>query len=1050
MKRPILTLIILVSALTTLAQATQPCVVKQYNQKQQKTPLAGVQVEVRDAQSATSAANGALSLQFATLKPGDRVTVRRIIKPGYEIFNKAAIDQWTITRGAISEIVLVQSSYFTQLKSKLTQSSTDNYKKKYEQEKAEKERLLEAGKLKEEEYRQQLNDLEDLYDNALKNLDNYIDQFARIDLSEVSAEEQRILDMVQAGQIDEAVKAYEVLDISGKLRQSRENIKAIDEDIEKLKDKKAQDLLAIADLKEKQQREIATLKLAGGKENYDRVVCMLKENALADTTDIDAVWEYAAFAYNQRDFKEAERFFLIALNGSKDNLFRQVAYQNNLGLLHSDVHNYAKAEEYYFKAMENITQLFTQNPDAFRAYLAGTQNNLGTLYHTLHDYTKAEEYYLQALENRTELFRQNPDAYRYELASTQNNLGLLYYALHDYAKAEEYMLQTLENYTQLFQKNPDANHYELATIQNNLGNLYIDLHDYAKAEVYLLQALENWTNLFRKNPDAYRANLADTQNNLGNLYYALHDYAKAEEYCLKALENKTQLFHQNPDAYLTNLAMVQNNLGSLYKDLHDYVKAEEYHLLALENYTQLFSQNPNAYLTDLAMAQYNLGNLYSDLHDNAKAEEYYLKALENITQLFSKNPDAYRAYLAIIQNNLGNLYYDLHDNAKAEEYYFQALEHRTQLFRQNPDAYRADLARNQYNLGLLYDDLHDYAKAEKYYLQTLENYTQLFHKNPDAYRENLAITQYNLGFMYAYLHNYTKAEEYYLKALENWTYLFNQDLDTYRTELAITQHDLGNLYTDLNDYAKAEEYYLQALENRTQLFAQNPDKYCSSISLTQKCLADIYDKNEQFAKAEEYYLLALENYKILFEKRPNDYRADLAWVQYSLMYIYGVDDTRLNQYDDMLNTAWENYEVLYQQDKDYQSTIVDLRNRKGWRLLHADKTDEAIALFESAYQLCPEESFSYLASGYNAKAYEYANNNDFTKALETIDRAIALQPEDANLYDSKGEILLIKGDEQEAVKMWRKVQELDPDFLKKYEGGTSFYKQLKEKGLLDN
>ena len=38
MKRPLLTLLILATALSAVAQATQPCVVKQYNQKQQKTP----------------------------------------------------------------------------------------------------------------------------------------------------------------------------------------------------------------------------------------------------------------------------------------------------------------------------------------------------------------------------------------------------------------------------------------------------------------------------------------------------------------------------------------------------------------------------------------------------------------------------------------------------------------------------------------------------------------------------------------------------------------------------------------------------------------------------------------------------------------------------------------------------------------------------------------------------------------------------------------------------------------------------------------------------
>ena len=637
MKRPIFTLLILVTALTTLAQATQPCVVKQYKQKQQKTPLAGVQVEVRDAQSATSATNGAVTLQIATLKPGDRVTVRRIIKPGYEIFNKAVIDQWTITRGATTEIVLVQSSYFTQLKSKLTQSSTDNYKKKYEQEKAEKERLLKAGKLKEEEYRQQLNDLEDQYDNALKNLDNYIDQFARIDLSEVSAEEQRILDMVQAGQIDEAVKAYEALDISGKLRQARENVRAIDEGIEKLEDKKAQELQTIKDLKEKQQREIATLKLAGGKENYDKVACMLKENALADTTDIDAVWDYASFARNQRNFEDAERFWLICLNGSKDNIYLQASLQNNLGNLYKGLHDYAKAEEYYLKALEHHTQLFTQNPDASRADLTGTQHNLGNLYSDLQDYAKAEEYYLKALENRTQLFTQNPDAYRGSLSDTQICLGNLYSNLHDYAKAEEYLLKALENKTQLFHQNPDAYCADLGGTQNNLGALYHALHDYTKAEEYFLKALENFTLLFHQNPEAYRYELASTQNNLGILYDDLHDYAKSEEYYLKALENKTQLFTQNPDAYRADLAMTQNNLGNLYDDLDDYAKAEEYYLKALENYIQLITQNPDAYRADLANTQWNLMLLYGNMENWEKYDDMLEKALKNYEELARRN-----------------------------------------------------------------------------------------------------------------------------------------------------------------------------------------------------------------------------------------------------------------------------------------------------------------------------------------------------------------------------------------------------------------------------
>ncbi len=736
MKRIILAIIILTTALTAQAQATQPCVVKQYNQKQQKTPLGGVQVEVRDAQSATSANNGTVTLHFATLKPGDRVTVRRITKPGYEIFNKAAIDQWTITRGATSEIVLVQSSYFAQLKGNLTQSSTDNYKKKYEQAKAELAQLQKAGKLKEEEYRRQLNDLEDQYDNALKNLDNYIDQFARIDLSEVSAEEQRILEMVEQGQIDEAVKAYEELDISGKLRQARESMKALEEAETKIQDEKERQTLAIKDLKEKQQREIATLKLAGGKDNYDKVARMLKENALADTTDIDAMWEYADFARTQHDFYDAERFYLICLNGCKNNLNRQVIFQNNL------------------------------------------------------------------------------------------------------------------------------------------GTLYSDLHDYAKAEEYLLKALENKYQLFNKDPDAYRSSLADTQNNMGLLYWNLHDYAKAEDYYLKAEECYTYLLNQNPDAYRADLATIQNNMGLLYNDLYNYTKAEEYYLKALKNLNQLFAQNPDTYRADLAKTQYNMGILYFNLHNNTKSEEFFLKALENYTYLFTQNPDAYRADVAGTQNNLGTLYRNLRNYTKAEEYYLKALKNNDVLFSQNPDVHRADLASTQYNLGILYRNLRNYTKSEEYYLKALENYTQLFSHNPDSFRTSMAGIQNNLGNLYNYnLHNYPKAEEYYIRAFNNIYQLFNQDSDAFRARLA-------NFYNDLS--------------------------YC------------------------------------------------------------------------------------------------------------------------------------------------YANQNFFTKAFDTIDKAITLMPENVIFYHSKGEILLMNGNEQEAVKMWRKVLELDPEFLQKYDGQSDFIHLLKEKGLIEN
>ena len=70
----------------------------------------------------------------------------------------------------------------------------------------------------------------------------------------------------------------------------------------------------------------------------------------------------------------------------------------------------------------------------------------------------------------------------------------------------------------------------------------------------------------------------------------------------------------------------------------------------------------------------------------------------------------------------------------------------------------------------------------------------------------------------------------------------------------------------------------------------------------------------------------------------------------------------------------------------------------------------------------------------NTLAYCYAKGEgtdvDFKKAIETIDHAISIFPNEANLYDSKGEILMLKGKKRDAKKMWEKVNEIDPQFYK--------------------
>lgn len=79
----------------------------------------------------------------------------------------------------------------------------------------------------------------------------------------------------------------------------------------------------------------------------------------------------------------------------------------------------------------------------------------------------------------------------------------------------------------------------------------------------------------------------------------------------------------------------------------------------------------------------------------------------------------------------------------------------------------------------------------------------------------------------------------------------------------------------------------------------------------------------------------------------------------------------------------------------------------------------------------------------NQMSYVYAGRGKYRKAIEIIDSAIVVAPQEANLYDSKGEHLYKYGDREGAKKMWERVVELDPQFMENH--NSELYRLLYEK-----
>ena len=209
------------------AQSTQQVRILEYNGKEQKTPLPGVSLSAQNAASAMSDAQGEVTLQFRSLKAGDPVQLRRVDLPGYEVFNLEAVEAWTIAPQRPFTLVLCRSERFKELCDKYNAAANASYDRQLKRDRQALDKLRKRGKLQQEEYEAKLKALEQQHNEQLDKLESYVERFARIDLSEISTEEQLIIELVQQGKIDEAISRYEELDLLAKYQKQSEEIGSV-------------------------------------------------------------------------------------------------------------------------------------------------------------------------------------------------------------------------------------------------------------------------------------------------------------------------------------------------------------------------------------------------------------------------------------------------------------------------------------------------------------------------------------------------------------------------------------------------------------------------------------------------------------------------------------------------------------------------------------------------------------------------------------------------------------------------------------------------------
>lgn len=732
MKNIIIATILLMSALAAGAKTVQTGVVREYKGKAKKTALAGVELQVYPAQSTASDRNGNFRLEFLTLKPGERINVRRIEKEGYEIFNKDALEQWNLNPTAPFMIVMCRSNMFKQLKDTYYKNSGERYARQYRKAQDELKRLKEQNKIQQKEYIERLEQLEQEYGRQLENLDNYVDRFARIDLSEISPVEQEIIELVQAGKIDEAIAKYEELNAKAKLLDGISKRKEVGEAISTLAEVD-RNLAADNDtLYAVVERQIQTLQL-GGAENNDKIRRLYCDIADADTTNIGWLIDTGNFLYEYAaDHQAALGYFHKALasaeaqHGPQSEEVAKVL--NNLGVVCNELGEFSKALDHLQRALDiRLAVLGEENN-----LTATTYNNIGNTYLVSGDPNKALEYFQKAFDINQKVL----DSDAPEIAISYNDIGNAWCGLGDYAKGLEYF----ENALEIQKKNYGDGHLHVAATINNIGYLQSMLGNYQDA----LECHQKALSIQEKIVGPGHPDIAISNNNIGSAYYHIGDLAKARDYFSKALEIRIKAFGERHPS----VGESYNNVGLTLTDMGDFESALIYLETGLEIKESVYEGDNE----DIAISYINLGGLYSDLSDFQKALEYQQKALEINQRLFG--PD--HPQVALSYNNIGTAYGDLGEPQKALEYLQKALDIRIKLLGNN----HPYVASGYNNIGTIYNDLGNYDKALEYYHKAIDSYSHN-EEGPEC-----AQTYNNIGVALAKQGKDAEALDYKQKALE--------------------------------------------------------------------------------------------------------------------------------------------------------------------------------------------------------------------------------------------------------------------------------------------
>lgn len=403
---------------------------------------------------------------------------------------------------------------------------------------------------------------------------------------------------------------------------------------------------------------------------------------------------------------------------------------------------------------------------------------------------------------------------------------------------------------------------------------------------------------------------------------------------------------------------------------------------------------------NIASTLYSMGKIHHVLDNDSLCEDYYKESIRYYKYICSNSMDTLSlmsVYLALASKMSARNIGALEGRKMALSYCKEAEELMKSLNSDKLGDFLIDYIDYLLQQGIIYRNVLNYTNLEKMMMQNGQ-WEPIFIQDRDLYKQKIS-----------YLVNKSSALIAECNTLKSE---FN--LSFYASALS----RLHILYKSINDTVLAHECLLESKRIFEQLYEKNPDAYRRHLAYQYYDLRSFEDSISSI-----YYTdIAINLFEELDKRFPKSFTEELYW-------LYIDAHTYLSEQQNYFQ-ALENARKLVKIGNAYGVLPDALHNVALW-YLKSKQNDKALKYIDEAIDI---------------NMSEYEKESSFAFSDDWLD---SISKTGIALFITKGEIFLMQGKNEEALDMWKKVIELNPNFLDDYPDGTELSNGLKNLGLIE-